>query len=114
MAYLTMRTETFCGRKTNELQVVDIKDRTYPKFVSSVPMTKPFGLGLDGTRLFVCDSGLKLFSLENPMHPSLMKTFNIPAMDVIPDNNLLLVLAEDGLHQYKYMNDTITYLSHIQ
>lgn len=114
IAYLTMRTETFCGRNTNELQVIDIKNKRSPNFISSVPMTKPFGLGLDRDKLFVCDNGLKVFSLENPFHPVLMKTFSIPAMDVIPDNDLLLVLALDGLHQYKYANDTITFLSHLQ
>lgn len=114
MAYLTMRTESFCGRNTNELQVIDIKNKNKPVFVSSVTMTKPYGLGLDGNKLFVCDNGLKVFSLADPKHPSLMNTFNIPAVDVIPDENLLMVLATDGLHQYRYQNDTITYLSHVQ
>ena len=77
-------------------------------------MVKPYGLGLDGDKLFVCDNGLKVFSLADPMAPLLTKGFNIPAIDVIPDANLLLVLATDGLHQYKYQNDTITFLSHLQ
>lgn len=114
LAYLTMRTETFCGRNTNELQVIDIKNRKSPKFVSRVQMVKPYGLGLDGNKLFVCDNGLKVFSLANPLAPKLTKSFNVTAIDVIPDANLLMVLATDGLHQYKYQNDTITFLSHLQ
>lgn len=114
LAYLTMRTETFCGRNTNELQVIDIKNRKNPKFVSNVQMVKPYGLGLDSNKLFVCDNGLKVFSLANPLVPKFTKAFNIPAIDVIPDANLLMVLATDGLHQYKYQNDTITFLSHLQ
>lgn len=114
LAYLTMRTESFCGRNTNELQVIDIKDRTLPKFVTSVAMTQPRGLGIEGKLLFVCDDGLKLFSLDNPLNPVFKKKFNIPAIDVIPDNNVLMVLATDGLHQYKFENDTIQYLSHLQ
>jgi hypothetical protein len=114
LAYLTMRTETFCGRNTNELQIIDIKNRKNPRFVSRVQMVKPYGLGIDGNKLFVCDNGLKVFSLENPFAPKLTKSFNITAVDVIPDANLLMVLATDGLHQYKYQNDTITFLSHLQ
>lgn len=114
LAYLTMRTETTCGRNTNELQVIDIRNPQSPKFVSRVIMTKPYGLGLDGKNLFVCDNGLKIFSLQNPLTPVLYKNFNIQAVDVIPDNNLLMVLAADGLHQYKYQNDTVTFLSHLQ
>lgn len=114
LAYLTMRTETFCGRNTNELQVIDIRNLKNPKFVSSLNMTKPYGLGIDGKNLFVCDKGLKVFSLADPLHPALMKNFNIPALDVIADKNMLMVLAADGLYQYKYQNDTITFLSHLQ
>jgi hypothetical protein len=114
LAYLTMRTETFCGRSTNELQVIDIRNLKNPKFVSSVNMTKPYGLGIDGNTLFVCDYGLKVFSLSDPLNPKLTKTFNIPAIDVIPDENLLLILATDGLHQYSYQNDTVKFLSHLQ
>ncbi|HEX3007917.1 MAG TPA: hypothetical protein VHO90_09915 [Bacteroidales bacterium] len=114
LAYLTLRTESFCGRNTNELQVIDIRDLSNPKFVSSVAMTKPYGLGVDGKHLFVCDNGLKVLSLADARHPSLLKKFNIPALDVIADNNLLMVLAADGLYQYSYQNDTISFLSHIE
>jgi hypothetical protein len=114
LAYLTMRTGTYCGRNTNELQVINIKDKKNPKFVKSIPMTFPQGLGFEDKNLFVCDGGLKVFSLEDPVQPVLKKTFNIPAVDVIPDKNLLMVMATDGLHQYWFDNDTITYLSHLQ
>ncbi len=114
VAYVTLHAESFCGRSTNELQVVNIKNKQQPKFESSLPMTKPLGLGIDGKTLFVCDNGLKIYTLTDPYHPTFKKYFNIPAYDVIPDDNLLLVLANDGLHQYSYQNDTIKYLSHIK
>ncbi|NJK98634.1 MAG: hypothetical protein HC905_30275 [Bacteroidales bacterium] len=80
VAYVTLRTESFCGRNTNELQIVNIKNKKSPFFVSRVLMTKPMGLGLDGNTLFVCDNGLKVFSLTDPYTPSLKKKFNIPAL----------------------------------
>lgn len=113
LAYVTLRTESFCGRSTNELQVVDIKNPANPVFLSRLSMTKPYGLGIDGKNLFVCDDGLKVYSLSDPVHPSLNKHFKIPAFDVIPDENLLMVLATDGLYQYSYQNDTISFLSHL-
>jgi hypothetical protein len=114
IAYVTLHTETFCGRNTNELQVVNIRDKRNPVFEKSISMTKPLGLGFEGNILFVCDSGLNVFSLIDPYNPSFVKKFNIPAIDVIASNNILMVIAENGLHQYSYQNDTIIYLSHIQ
>lgn len=114
LAYLTLRTGTFCGRNTNELQIINVEDLKNPQFIKSIRMTNPKGLGFEGKNLFVCDDGLKVFSLENPVNPVLKKKFNIPAVDIIPGKNLLMVLATDGLHQYWFENDTITYLSHLQ
>jgi hypothetical protein len=114
VAYVTLRTESFCGSDINELQVVNIKDKTNPFFVSRNLMTQPKGLGTDGQNLFVCDDVLKLFSLADPYHPVLLKRFQVEAQDVIPDNNLLLVLSTNGLDQYSYQNDTIKFISHIQ
>lgn len=114
VAYVTLHTESMCGRNTNELQVVDVRDKKNPKFVKSIGMTQPRGLGMEGKTLFVCDNGLKVYSISSLFQPVYLKKFNIPAIDVIPNNNLLLVMASDGLHQYTFDNDTIYHLSKIQ
>jgi hypothetical protein len=113
-AYVTLNTIHYrCGRSTNELQVIDISDITYPKFKNSISLFGPKGLGIDNKTLFVCDNGLKVYDVTDVMNLKLKQNFNISANDVIPYHGNLLVIGNDGFYQYKYQNDTITYLSKI-
>lgn len=107
-AYVTLYAEnTRCQRTTNELQVVDITNLYNPMFLASYPMTSPRGLGKDGNLLFVCDDGLKVYNAANASDLKLKNHFKIKAFDVIPYNNYLFVIGDDGLYQYHYINDTI-------
>ena len=74
-------------------------------------MTNPYGLGIDGKTLFVCDNGLSVYNVENPLNIQLTAHFNITAYDVIPQNGLLMVIGKDGLYQYSYTNNEIKELS---
>jgi hypothetical protein len=72
-------------------------------------MTNPHGLGKDGNTLFICDgtAGLKVFDATNPTSISstpVVAVSNIQATDVIPFNNHLLMIGDDGLYQYDYSN----------
>ena len=85
----------------------------------TVQMTNPHGLGKDGNTLFICDgtAGLKVFDATNPTTISttpVVTFFNIQATDVIPFNNKLLMIGDDGLYQYDYTNvQNISLLSKI-
>jgi len=107
-AYVTLRVsgcrEASAGAR-NSLEVIDIRDLSQPKLVQQYDMEGPYGLGLDGETLFVCEgsNGLKIFSLENPEQPSLMQQFTgIDARDVIPLDGLLLVVGPERLIQLDY------------
>ena len=82
-------------------------------------MTSPRGLGIDNKTLFVCDGndGLKVYNATNVMqigNNQVAHFSNIQATDVIPFNNRLLMIGEDGLYQYDYSNiQNITQLSRI-
>lgn len=82
-------------------------------------MTSPRGLGIDNKTLFVCDGndGLKVYNATNVMqigNNQVAHFNNIQATDVIPFNNRLLMIGEDGLYQYDYSNiQNITQLSRI-
>jgi hypothetical protein len=82
-------------------------------------MTNPHGLGKDDNTLFICDgtAGLKVYDATIPTTISTtpIVTFNnIQATDVIPFNNKLLMIGEDGFYQYDYSNiQNITLLSKI-
>lgn len=113
-AYVTLNSISFrCGRSTNELQIIDISNLNYPYLKTAYPMFGPKGLGIDNKTLFVCDNGLKVYDVSDVMNIKLKQNFNISANDVIPYYGNLLVIGNDGFYQYKYQNDTITFLSKI-
>jgi len=108
-AYVTLRGGVNCRRfaTMSTLDVVDISDLKSPKLVNSQPMQSPYGLGVDGTQLFVCEgnNGLKIFDITNPIVPKLQQTMSdVKSFDVIPLNKTLLVTGEGGFLQYSYQN----------
>jgi hypothetical protein len=112
-AYITLRNGSSCGTGGSRLEVVDLQNLTNPALVDTYSMEEPYGLGIDGNLLFVCDKGLKVYNANDPLNLSLIKKFDISAYDVIPNNGNLMVTASDGLYQYKYENTDIRLLSKI-
>ena len=120
-AYVTVRTGTMCnGGTINQLDIIDISDLTNPILKQSFAMNNPHGLGIDGNLLFICDgsAGLKLFDASNPLtcgNQLIHEFANIQATDVIPNNNIAVMIGDDGLYQYDYSNpNAIQFLSKIQ
>ena len=118
-AYVTLRSGTECQGFTNQLEVIDIEIISSPSLVKVYPMTNPHGLGVDGNLLFICDGsdGLKIYDAAdvNTIGDKLIKHYrDINALDVIPFNDVLIMIGEDGLFQYDYSNpQDITLLSHL-
>lgn len=116
LAYITVRSGNACGQNTNELIVVNVADVKLPKFIVSFDMVSPKGLGIDANKLFLCDDGLKVFQItSNPreLDKNLIKQVKgMAGFDLIPFNNTLMMIAEDGLYQYDYTDvNNITQLS---
>jgi hypothetical protein len=108
-AYVTLRSGTSCQGFTNQLEVINIENLRSPKLLRTYPMTNPHGLGIDNTTLFICDGedGLKAFDAAdvNNIDKNLLAHYkDINATDVIPFNNTLIMIGEDGLFQYDYSN----------
>ncbi|MDR3252063.1 MAG: hypothetical protein LBT35_00630 [Tannerella sp.] len=122
-AYVTLNTEHVrCGRDINQLQVYDLEDITRPKLVNAVSnMYHPRGLGIHGSRLFVCDKGLKIYDLSAPDNPvwiddldKVQGASGIDAYDVIPvSEKVLLLIGADGFYQFDISGEKITLLSKI-
>lgn len=105
LAYVTLRTGGECPGGSNQLDILDISDPSFPQLISSYPMTNPFGLGIDGNTLFVCEGemGLKVLNVEDPQDIRVIKSqTNIHAFDVIPRNNNLILTGNSGVFQYDY------------
>lgn len=118
-AYFTLNNLVPCQQGVNELQVVDLSNIAQPTLKTTMAMTSPRGLGIADKTLFICDGndGLKVYNANNVMqiaNNQLAHFSNIHATDVIPYNNRLLMIGDDGLYQYDYSNiQNITQLSRI-
>lgn len=113
-AYVTLRTTGPCGNVESTLQVYNIQDIKNPTLVGSTQLYAPYGLGVDGQWLFVCDYGLQIYDISDPANPVLHHSIdNIPeAYDVIPMDGTLLVIDKHNIYQYNYQDiDNITLLS---
>lgn len=115
-AYVTLRSGSRCRRGKNALQVYDVSNSRQPRLLTSYPMTNPWGLGVDGHLLFVADgrAGLKVYDIRNPRRLVHLSTHpTIRGYDVIPNKQILIVSAQDGLYQLDYRTQTLQYLSRI-
>jgi hypothetical protein len=113
-AYVTLRSiANVCGRWRNELLIVDIQDLTKPYTLKTYNMTSPKGLGIDGTNLFICDNGLKVYDATDVSNLVKTNTFGIDCHDVIPLNGNLLVIGTNSLYQYQYKDDQMNLLSQL-
>lgn len=118
LAYVTIHSGNICGQNTNELFIVDVSDIKNPKQLVSYSMTNPKGLGIDNGNLFLCDDGLKIFNITTPqtlLSNQLAHYTGMDGFDLIPSNNILMMIAKDGLYQYDYSNlNNIQQISKIQ
>ena len=110
-AFVTLRSENnndWCGTAfTNQLDVIDITDIGNARLLTTYGMTSPYGLGLDGNTLFITEGeyGLKVFDISDVYEIDdnlLTEIKDYHAYDVIPYNQILLMIGEDGLYQFDY------------
>lgn len=107
LAFVTLRGGTECNGFTNQLDVINIKNPEAPILLTSHAMTSPYGLGYDKGTLFICEgkSGLKVFDASdiytiNTKLLAHLKDFD--AYDVIPYQDVLILIGSDGLYQFDY------------
>ncbi|UKN03662.1 hypothetical protein K6119_09065 [Paracrocinitomix mangrovi] len=120
IAYVTVRSGSMCGGDINQLDIIDITNKSNPVLLESYDMTNPHGVGIDGSTLFVCDGkdGLRVFDASNPSdagNHQIKRFSNIQATDVIPYNGVAMVIGDDGIYQYDYTDpNDLKLLSKIQ
>lgn len=113
-AYSTLRSTNTCQGILNELDIIDISNIENPVLASSYQLNSPYGLGIDGSNLFICDGsdGVKYYNASDIHDLELKQTLSIEdSYDVIPLNGLLIITAADGIHQYDYSSGTLHPLS---
>jgi hypothetical protein len=106
-AYVTLRNGNTCGGFTNQLDVINIKDIKKPVLQKTYLMTNPHGLGIDNGILFICDGadGLKIFDAKdvNKITDNKLAHYDkLTTSDIIPFQNVAMMIGEEGLYQYDY------------
>src|SRR6056297_802757 len=104
-AYATLSSLRITGRGADQLEIIDISNKRNPVNVNIITMESPQGLGISSGLLFVCDNGIKVYDLTDPVNPSFIRKENIPAVDIIPIEDMLIITAEDGLYLYNFTTD---------
>lgn len=122
-AYVTLNSgNVWCGRASNELLIYDLADLSNPLLIhTETGFKQPRGLAIDGNKLFVCDNGLKVFDVSNPAKPiwtdditDIPQAAGIDSYDVIPLNGSLLLTGANGLYQFDYTGEKLSFISKIQ
>ena len=104
-AFVTLRGGNECMGFNNQLDIIDISKIDQPTLFKTYEMIQPHGLGVDNNCLFITEGefGLKMFDISNLNNLKLIEHFkDISSIDVIPFMNVLMVIGEDGFHQYSY------------
>lgn len=115
-AYVTLRGGNGCGALESGLFIVDISDIANPELAIEYPMDEPYGLGIRDEKLFVCDgeSGLKVYDKTDVMELEQLNHFkDIVTFDVIPLESHLIMVGDEILYQYEYLDDDIKLMSQI-
>ena len=119
LAFVTLRSGTNCrfGAGVNELQVISVRDLRNPQLLEAYPLSSPYGLGVDGDLLFVCDANRGLIVYDISQAPELreLQTLSGTFYDVIPSRGNLIAVGPTHVHQYAYEPDgTMRLRSRIQ
>lgn len=107
-SFVTLHSNTTCGNNLNVLQVYDSSDPTNPVMVHQRNLTHPKGLGLYHNYLVVCDDDIKIFDIQNPNEPVLVKSIDKTCFDVIIKGDDLYAIGENGLYRYLLNQNDIT------
>ncbi len=115
LAFVTLRSGTECRTNfsSNQLDIIDIKNKLNPQMLISYSMDEPYGLGIDSCYLFICHgkSGLGVYDFSDIYNVQLIKKIqNIETYDVIPFDKTLFVIGPSGFYQYNYANIDSIYL----
>lgn len=118
ICFSTVRNNIVCrgGNTINAMFIYNVSNINSPLYLRNIPMENPYGLGVKGNLIFVCqgDKGLSVYDWD-PTSTMVTLKHNyedIHAYDVIVNGNTLIVTAENGLFQFDCSNpDNIKYLA---
>jgi hypothetical protein len=103
MAYVTLRAGAACGTATDGLYTYNVSNVATPVLRNLLPLSNPYGLGLQDSVVFVCrgGNGLTAVDVKKATAPKVLYTLTDGNyLDVIPYDNLLICYVKTGLILY--------------
>lgn len=100
-SFVTLHSNNVCGNNMNALMVYDTSNPYAPQLIHTRNLVAPKGLGLYGNYLFVCDDVIKVFDISIPENPTLAKSIDVSAFDVIIRGNEMYAIGENTLRRYQ-------------
>ena len=82
---------------------INVKNIFNPVLLKTFELEYPLGLGVHEDYLYICDKSLKVFKLETP--EEIVLKASIPQNNpydviILPSQNDLIVVCENGIYQY--------------
>ena len=111
---MTLRGGNDCGATESGLYIVDISTIEMPELAKIYELDEPYGLGVKDEKLFICDgpSGLKIYDKTDTENLQLLNHFkDIVTFDVIPMEEQLLMVGDEVLYQYEYLDSNMRLIS---
>ncbi len=103
VAYATLRASGPCGGGVSQLVVYNIQNPSSPVLANTIALNNPYGLGMQGNALYVCESdgGLKVFDISSQYTPLFKTTVTGERfLDVIPYGDVLIAQVQGGMALY--------------
>ena len=103
IAYVTLQGDGQCGAAQDALYIYNVKDVMNPTVLSILPLSKPKGLGLKDSVVFISrgPDGLTAVNVKDPNRPKELYTIkDANYVDVIPYDDLLICYVSNGVMLY--------------
>lgn len=109
VAYATLRANGPCGGTTSQLVVYNIQKPSEPKLENAIMLNEPYGLGMQGNALYVCERNqLLVFDISNQYIPEQKSMVDGQVFyDVIPYGDILIAQVEGGMALYDIASDPL-------
>lgn len=117
LAFVTLRSFSQNGRVrgVDRLDVIDIRQPYSPRLLTTKDMESPAGLAVYNDLLFVCDRGIKVFSVDSTLSLPPVNFIPMDAHDLVVIDSIAMVIGSDGLSQYRLTPDVrLQFLSKIR
>ncbi|MFT5592509.1 MAG: hypothetical protein ACI8SR_000868 [Oceanicoccus sp.] len=118
--YITQRSDEKCSDTNNannksQLLIYNILQVASPSLEKAIDIDTPYGLGINGTNLFVCyEQGVIEFDISDPTDPDQTGDYSQPCNNIIASQDPMILSDNSGVRLVEYANPGLTELAIIR